>query len=38
MAAAYDASSGEKILSADELINLSLKRTGEIRKSVEDHE
>ena len=38
MAAAYDVSSGEKILSANELINISLKRTGEIRKSNAGHE
>lgn len=38
MAAAYDASSGKKIMNASELIELSLKRTQEIRKSGAGHE
>jgi hypothetical protein len=38
MAAAYDVSSGKRILNATELIGLSLKRTAEIRKSGAGHE
>ncbi len=38
MAAAYDISSGKKILNASELIGLSVKRTSELRKSGAGHE
>jgi membrane-bound hydrogenase subunit alpha len=38
MASAYDASSGQKIMNASELIELSLRRTAERRKSGEGHE
>jgi NADH-quinone oxidoreductase subunit D len=38
MAAAYDISSGRRILNANELIDLSLRRTAEIRKSGASHE
>jgi membrane-bound hydrogenase subunit alpha len=38
MAAAYDISSGRRILNANELIELSLRRTAEIRKSGAGHE
>jgi NADH-quinone oxidoreductase subunit D len=38
MAAVYDASSGKRILNANELIELSVKRTSEIRKSGARHE
>lgn len=38
MAAAYDNSSGEKILNANELIEISMKRTKELRKSEAGHE
>jgi hypothetical protein len=38
MAAAYDSSSGEKILNANELIEISMKRTEELRKSEAGHE
>lgn len=38
MAAAYDVSSGKRLLNANDLIALSLKRTEEIRKSGAGHE
>jgi hypothetical protein len=38
MAAAYDISSGRRMLNANELIELSLRRTAEIRKSGTGHE
>jgi len=38
MAAAWDINSGQKILNANELIELSLKRTAEIRKTGPGHE
>jgi NADH-quinone oxidoreductase subunit D len=38
MAAAYDVSSGQRILSAGELIEHSRRRTAELRKPVEGHE
>lgn len=38
MAAAYDISSGRKMLNANELIGLSLRRTAELRKSGAGHE
>jgi len=38
MAAAYDLSSGRKLLNANELIGFSLRRTAELRKSGAGHE
>lgn len=38
MAAAYDLSSGRRMLNANELIELSLRRTAELRKSGAGHE
>ena len=38
MAAAYDISSGKKIFNANELIDISMKRTKELRKSDAGHE
>jgi membrane-bound hydrogenase subunit alpha len=38
MAAAYDISSGRRILNANELIGLSLRRTAELKKSGVGHE
>jgi membrane-bound hydrogenase subunit alpha len=38
MAAAYDIASGKRMLNAEELIGLSMKRTAEIRKSGAGHE
>jgi hypothetical protein len=38
MAAAYDIESGKRMLNAEELIGLSMKRTAEIRKSGAGHE
>jgi NADH-quinone oxidoreductase subunit D len=38
MAAAYDISSGDRILNAAELVGLSLDRTRELRKTVAGHE
>jgi NADH-quinone oxidoreductase subunit D len=38
MAAAYDLSSGRRMLNANELIGLSLRRTAELRKSGAGHE
>jgi len=38
MAAAYDSSSGKKILNANQLIELSMMRTSELRKSEAGHE
>ena len=38
MAAAYDISSGQRILNANELIGLSMRRTAELRKSGSGHE
>ncbi|HZM13982.1 MAG TPA: hypothetical protein VFB86_07380, partial [Bacteroidales bacterium] len=38
MAAAYDISSGRRILNANELIGLSLRRTAELKKSGAGHE
>jgi NADH-quinone oxidoreductase subunit D len=38
MAAAWDITSGRKVMNANELIELSLKRTAEIRKSRGHHE
>jgi hypothetical protein len=34
MAVAYDLNSGDKIMNANELINESVKRTNEIKKTI----
>jgi hypothetical protein len=34
MAVAYDINSGEKLMNANELINISFRKTNEIRKTI----
>ena len=38
MASAYDSTTGERIMNAVDLINLSMEKTREIRKSAAGHE
>jgi hypothetical protein len=34
MAAAYDLNSGERIMNANELINISVRKTNELKKNI----